>query len=471
MSRSVRLAILALSLGAFSAHARIYLDYEVDPLPVLDINVVIPAGFEAREAADAGAVNLLADIFENGTARLTRQELVDAYGRFGATVDFSTSNQHSVLKLSLPVVEGMNYESFIALAAENWHQPRFTEDSFKLARLKLEGALRSSLDSDMALGAATIRRWANRHYFGGFPVTLDALAKLDLARTRAAWESEFLGVPDVWVGVVGPEASRPLVKELLSKIFTRQGDIKEGHLLEPLKIREAKAQGLKAGDKTFLLIEKPGRTQSVFTVLSVTDNKLDDRKEVAFQFANHILVDSGLGSVFGEEIRTRRGLAYSVGGVQRYYLGYPSLGLAANPLRVKANEALAVTAKLLQDAYETGETFAKLPEDAWKRQWQSFTYGHILDTSAPSGRLAERTAVVTGALSRRTFESDPTDWKVSRDDAADSMRSIWKKSALLASVLGDAKELRPMLEKHFPDWKIVVIPYADTLKAATYDVK
>jgi predicted Zn-dependent peptidase len=456
------------SFAVLPAQARIQLDYEVDPLPLVEITVVLPVGFEAKVEEDAGAANLLGDLLEGGTAKMNRQQLVDAYGRFGASADFSVSNQHSFLKLSFPVVEGRDYEGLADLVAENWKTPRFDEENFRLARLKLEAALRGSLDSDMSLGSTAARRWANVRFFGGFPVTLDNLEKLDLAKTRAVWERDFLTVKDVWVGVVAPESSRPFVKSLLSKVFDKQGDIRDTPKPSPLEVREAKAKGLKEGSKTFFIIDKLGRNQAVVSVISMTGGKLDDDEEIAFQFANHILVDSGLGSVFGEEIRTRRGLAYSVGGVHRFYLGHPSLGLAANPVRPRADEALGVVAGLLKDSFVTGEVFEKLPEDAWKRQWQSFTYGKVLEMSTPGGRLAERMSVVTGGLSRKTYQSDPMDWKVSRKQAAESVRSIWKKSALLASVLGDSKELRPLVQKHFPDWEIVVIPYADTLRSATY---
>jgi len=451
------------------AQARVHIDFEPDPLPVVEITAVLPVGFEAREAADSGAANLLSDIFENGTVNRTRQQLLDAYGKYGASVDFAVSNQHSFLKLTFPVVEGTQYDGLVDLLSENWSSPRFDEESFRIARLKLESALKGSLDSDMGIGITAGRRLANRKIFGGFPVTLDALERLDLAKTRAIWDRDFKAAPDVWVGVVAPESSRALVKSLIAKVFQNQGKIREGRLLSPLAITPLKAKGLKAGAKTFLLVDKPGRNQAVVTVMSVSDRPLADAAEVAFQFANHILVDSGLGSVFGEEIRTRRGLAYSVGGVVRNYLGYPSLGLATNPLRTKADEALGVIAGLLKDSYETGDVFAKLPEDAWKRQWQSFTFGRILETSTPSGRLSERMSVVTGNLSRATYESDPTTWSVSRKEAAASVQSIWKKSALIASVLGDAQELRPLLEKHFPGWEIVTIPYADTLRDKAYE--
>jgi hypothetical protein len=59
-------------LAAATARAEIYLDVEADPMPLIEITVVVPAGFESTRAEEAGAATLMGDILDAGTKSLAR---------------------------------------------------------------------------------------------------------------------------------------------------------------------------------------------------------------------------------------------------------------------------------------------------------------------------------------------------------------------------------------------------------------
>lgn len=185
-------------------------------------------------------------------------------------------------------------------------------------------------------------------------------------------------------------------------------------------------------------------------------------------FGSHVLVDNGLGSVFGEEIRTKRGLAYAVSAVDSRFLGYPSLGLATNPVRPKTDEALGVVADLVSSAYEKGTLVEGLPTETWSRQWKSFVYGELLDRSTPDGRIGERMAVAVGDLHAKIYAKDVEDWRTDRLEVTNTLRKTWADSVVVGAVVGEAKELKPMVEKHFPGYRVVVIPYRDAVRSKTY---
>lgn len=454
-------------LTAGVANAEIYLDLEPDPMPLIEITVVVPAGFESARAEEAGAAILMGDILDAGTKTLGRQAFLDRLASFGASHDLSVSNLYSVWTLSFPLVESKDYAALASLLAENWRSPRLTDETFRIATRKLKASLTGSLDSDLGLGTATTRRWINRNELGGHPITLDSLATLERKTVATVWERDFINTKEIWAGVVAPSSSLPLVKSILSSVFAAQGAVVEGAPPRPLAMREVSSANLRP-ERVFLILDKPGRTQTMTSLIAVSPRRYTVREELAAEFGRHVLVDSGLGSIFGDEIRTKRGLAYSVMGVHPQFLGYPSLGMAANPVRPKTDEALGVIADLIGSAYDRATLIDDLPTETWTRQWQSFIYGKQLDLSSPDGRIAERMSVAVGALHPKLYAESPSDWHTDRLAVSNTLRETWARSVVVGAVVGDAKELEPLVKKHFPSYDVIVIPYADSIRAKSY---
>jgi hypothetical protein len=135
-------------------------------------------------------------------------------------------------------------------------------------------------------------------------------------------------------------------------------------------------------------------------------------------------------------------------------------------VRPKADEALGVVSNLVDAAYERGSVIDEIPEERWATQWQSFLYGRLLDRSSPGGRLAERMEVAVGQLSPKLYSREITKWKTSRSDVKNALRGTWADSVVIGAVVGDAKELRPLVEKHFPSYRTVEIPYRESIPLA-----
>jgi hypothetical protein len=411
---------------------------------------------------------LMSDILDAGTKSLDRQAFLDRLASYGATSDLHLSNLYSVWTLKLPIVDGKDYAALAALLAENWHSPRLTDETFRIAKRKLEAALEGGLDSDMSLGMTTTRRWIDRRRFGDYPITLDRLSALRLETVANVWTRDFLGAKEVWAGVVAPASSLPLVRSLLAAVFPAQGEIRQPEAPVALRLREVAAKDTHA-ERVFLVLDKPGRTQTMTSVVAVASRGYTPSGELAAEFGRHVLVESGLGSIFGEEIRTRRGLAYAVSGVQPWFLGHPSLGMAANPVRPKTDEALGVISGLLEAGFEKPSLIDALPQATWDRQWQSFLYGKLLDRSSPEGRIDERMEVAVGERSAELYSRGISKWKTDRSEVSRTLASTWADSVVVGAVVGDAKELEPLVRRHFPAYRTVVIPYRESVLSRTYE--
>jgi predicted Zn-dependent peptidase len=453
---------------ASNAQATIYLDKELDPLPLFSLQVMLPVGALSSDPVEAAAVAIYSEITEDGTERLNKQEYVDALSSFGANISFGVGRDTASWSVSFPIIQGKDYAPLVELAKENWTRPRLTQEAFEKARVKLDAALKSTLDNDMALAAVVGRRWLGIKDFNLFPLLQEGLAKVTLDDVKKIAESKFLSLEDVWAGYVGPQGYEYQAEMFLKSVFEKQGGIKRGKYRKSLVKRPPLSAQYKA-KKEAIIVEKSGRSQVVFFVIGVYPefpSKFED--ELAYHFGGHILGFSGLGSYFGDEIRNKRGLAYTVSPLQKFFLGKPSVGFLTNPIREKQVEAMELISDLLKSAYEESDVFRVLPEEVWKRQWQSFRYGHILDNSSVAARLSLRRSVVEGELSPKLQESNPASWDVSREELSRYFRDSWAEASRLIVVVGESKELKPLLSKYFPDYSVTVMGLQQSNSQASY---
>ena len=49
-----------------------------------------------------------------------------------------------------------------------------------------------------------------------------------------------------------------------------------------------------------------------------------------------------------------------------------------------------------------------------------------------------------------------------------TLRDTWARSVVVGAVVGEAKELEPLIRKHFPQHEVIVIPYADSIRDKAY---
>ncbi len=465
--KNVLFGVWALSL---TAQAKIYFDTEEDPLPLVQVSVVIPAGVYVGDKSETGPALLVPDILESGTMSQDKQAFLDGLAVFGASNNFTMGEVYSTWSLSFPYVEGTDYSGLAALLEDNWKNPRFTPEVFNLAKSKLIAALRGALDSDPTLAMIPSRRWSLEKFVGLQANTLERVQTFDLEKTKSSFFKNFVAVPNVWVGYIGPKKLQSEVEKIITRVFSQQGKVKSGQHWEVLK--PAQEPQLKVGaDSRAFIVNKKDRNQSVTRIFILSPDKIKGDDELSYFFGKHLLVGGGLGSIFWDEIRAKRGLSYNVSDEATYYFQNPSLGFATNPVRTRSTEALQVISELANKAYSTGEIFKEIPEDAWGRQWQSFKFSHLIDLSGAGGRLGHRLSVVTGMLSKELAQMPVEKWKVTRDEVQKLFPQLYKNSFKSVTVVGEAKELRPLIEKNFPGYSVQVINYENATSDKIWEEK
>lgn len=470
MKTSLKFSALCLGLGlAHTAQATVYFDREYDPLPLFTLQVMLPVGSLSKDPVEAAALSLYSELIEDGTETLEKQAYQDALTGYGASVGFSVGRETSAWSLSFPIIEGRDYMPLLNLLRENWSRPRLNQSTFDNAKAKMQAQLTSSLDQDMTLASLAGRRFLGVQDFKLYPIFMEGLKSVTLQGLKQVVQAKVISQREVWAGYVGPKSQEDLAMDVVKTVFAEQGELKVGALDRSL-VTSPRFASEKPVAKHALIVEKPGRTQTIVFVNGVFRQfPKNMQEELALHFGGHILGFSGLGSYFGDEIRNKRGLAYTVSPVQQFYLGKPAVGFLTNPVREKNAEALEVISDLLKSAYGEADVFKVLADDVWERQWQSFRFGHILDNSSVTARLALRQSVVEGTLSPELARSKPSSWKATRDDLTRYFGEAWANASQVIVVVGDSKELKPLLEKNFPGYKIKVIALKDSLLQKPYE--
>jgi predicted Zn-dependent peptidase len=468
MNFTARFTLLVMGIfAAQNARSTIFLDLEEDSIPVLSLTVSIPVGFQAYTPEDSGVLNHLPEIFDQGSADLPRDRFNQELARFGASTSFSVGNEISTWELGLPFEAGRDYSRLISILQSQYQAPRFQEDILKLTQLKLRSALQGSLDSDTALASGTSARLRALKDFNSFPILLDSIDRVTLEKVRTAFNTKFHQPFDIWVGAVGPKSALPMIEETIKKVFPNAGEIKKGILKEALKIparREFKFDQY----KTAIIIERADRTQTITSFTWLKKGLPEGFSESISQaFGNYVLYGSGIGSYFGDEIRTKRGLAYAIGGEDSVYLGHSVVGVMTNPQRAREAEALEVFSEILKNGFEDASVFSLMSPVEWKTQFRSYQYDTILSERTAPGRLSRRQALVIGEMDPEMALKDPEDWKASQKATTDYYKKRFAGSSRILVVVGDPKSLKPIIEKAFPYYKIFSVPYKSLLQTST----
>jgi predicted Zn-dependent peptidase len=462
------LTLLSLGFLTSVSMADVFIDHELDPVPLVEIQVVLPRGFEADSPAEVGLGNLIPEILEEGTITMNREAFKAALAQFGASQAFEMGNLYSTWKLTFPFVEGKDYEKLISIVETNWKQPRFLDDAFKKALFKFKANLQASLDRDFALASGAARRFVNLHHFGGDPAFIESFDRIKLKDVEAHFVTKVRAVKNVWIGVIAPDAQMPLVEKLVGRVFSTQGKVVKGQRFERMRTEHRVRSAQNVNQKTVIIVDKPERNQSVTLTMAVRPKEIQPEEELAYFVGSHIFFDSGLGSVFADEIRNKQGLAYAVGSGGGGYLTYPMISLSMNPLKDKSDAAFKTANAIFERGYASDALIKELPGSVWNNFLQSFRYQRALQRATPTGRLSERQSVVVGGMSEQFFKSSNRDWTLTRKALSKQLQALYKDSVKVVAIVGSAEMLRPLVKMNFPEHRVLVIPYQKSLSKDGY---
>ncbi|VTU34971.1 M16 family metallopeptidase [Variovorax sp. RA8] len=362
------LAYLALALAGAAAHAAVPIEHwtlpsgakvylaATDALPIVDVQIDFDAGSRRDPPAQSGLAGVTAGMVEKGIRAngsdpaMDQNALGEAWADLGADFDASAGSDRmsfSLRTLSEPAL----LQKAVHLAAREIGEPAFPEDVWQRERERLNASIREANTKPATLAARTF----SQNVYGDHPYGLDTteatLARIDTAAMRQRYEQLIqpcrakLSI----VGAVTRAQAETIANTLLSRLPAPAGGCAAlPPVAEVAPLAAAKDVRLPFDSaQAHVWIGQPGYARR-------------DPDHFALTVGNYILGGGGFVSRLTEEVREKRGLAYSV------YSTF-SPGLHAGSFRIgfqtrpdQAADAVKVSREVLARFVAEGPTAAEL---------------------------------------------------------------------------------------------------------------
>ncbi|MGJ7582567.1 M16 family metallopeptidase [Variovorax sp. RHLX14] len=334
--------------------ARIYLA-ATDALPIVDVQVDFDAGSRRDPAAQAGLAGVSASMVEKGVRAsggepaLDENALGEAWADLGASFNAGAGSERisfSLRSLADPALLG----KAVALASREIGEPSFPADIWERERQQINAAIKEANTRPATVAGRTFAKLVYGSQPLGQETTEATLAAIDVAAMRTRYERLIqpcrakLSI----VGAVTRAQAEAIATQLLSRLPATTA-------CEPLPaVPEVAALTAPAEENV------PFDSAQAHVIVGQPGYVRRDPDHFAMTLGNYVLGGGGFVSRLMNEVREKRGLAYSV------YSGF-SPGLQAGAFRVafqtrpdQAAAAVKVSREVLAKFVAEGPTPAEL---------------------------------------------------------------------------------------------------------------
>lgn len=331
--------------------ARVYYVHAPE-LPMVDMRIVFDAG-AARDSDNPGLAIMTNGLLAEGAGGLSADQLAERFESIGA--QFGNSAQRDMAVLSLRTLsEQKVFDAAVATLTTILTQPDFPQDAFERERGRLLTTLKRHKQSPGSLAdEAFYQAVFADHPYSTQPTGTEAGVNGLSTKMLKAFHQQYYVGRNAVLAIVG-DIDRAAAEQLAETLV---GALPEGQPAADLPKVEALSKGKEVriahpSAQTHILMGQPGM-------------KRGDADYFALYVGNHMLGGSGLVARLSDEVREKRGLAYST---YSYFMPMRELGPYTIGVQTK-NESAEETLQVLRDTVgkfiEEGPTVEEL--DASKK--------------------------------------------------------------------------------------------------------
>lgn len=159
-------------------------------LPVIDVQLVVPAGAVRNRRETAGLASMTAEMLDEGTSARTAIELAEAVDLLGADLDIRVTWDATLAGMH---VLAPRFEEGLRLLAEMMLEPIFPEEELERKREERLNALRQDRDEPRAVAARTLARAVFDGHPYGVPIhgLEESVRRLQRADIEADYRRHF----------------------------------------------------------------------------------------------------------------------------------------------------------------------------------------------------------------------------------------------------------------------------------------
>jgi len=326
--------------------ARVY--YAASPeLPMIDVRVVFDAG-SARDGKQPGLAQLTNGLLDQGAGKLNADQIAERLEGLGANLNTSSYRDMAIVSLR-SLTDPALLDPALDIMTLVISQPSFPADAFKLQQKRTLIALRGQKESprDIAEKAFFAAVYGDHPYASpplGTENSVSALTRKDIVTYHKRFYAGRNAVVAI-VGAVDRAAAEKIAERVVGKLPAGEAApaLPPVKALDPSEIEHISYPSA----QTHILMGQPGISR-------------DDPDYFPLVLGNHILGGSGLISRISDEVREKRGLAYSA---YSYFLPMHVPGPFIAGLQTrneKADAALGVLRDTVRDFIDKGPTADEL---------------------------------------------------------------------------------------------------------------
>ncbi|WP_287604161.1 pitrilysin family protein [Thiothrix sp.] len=316
-------------------------------LPMLDLRLQFDAG-SARDGAKPGLAMLTAQMLDTGAAGLSEDQLAEQFESVGAQFSASASMDMTAISLRTITLEKPQ-QTALDLWLKVITQPDFPQAAFeRIQKLTLVALQGEKQDPESLANKAFYQALYGDHPYGqpanGTESSIPALKAADLK----AFYQQYYVAKNGLLAMVGA-VERAQAEALAEKIAAA---LPAGAAAAPIPevkpLTEAKT------------VKIPYPSAQAHILIGQIGNKRGDADFYTLYMGNQVLGGSGFASRLMKEVRTKRGLSYSV---YSYFAPFAQLGVFELGLQTKleqTDEALKVARDTLQQFQQEGATAEEL---------------------------------------------------------------------------------------------------------------
>ncbi|MDH5444321.1 MAG: insulinase family protein [Gammaproteobacteria bacterium] len=320
---------------------------EAKELPMLDVQVVFDAG-SARDGQLSGLASFTHTMLDNGAGEWTTDQIAERNDSIGASIGGSSERDMAVVSLRCLTDEKIQKKALATLQAV-LQSPHFPEKEIERERKQLLIGLKNEQQSPSEIVSKLFYKNLYGKHPYGTPVSGDMQSAKQLSReAMLKFYQQYYVASNAVVAIVG-DVSEERARQIAEQLT---GGLEKGSKAK----RVSMVKGLSKAStithqhpstQTHIMVGQPGMMRG-------------DVDYFALYVGNHILGGSGFGSRIVDEVREKRGLAYSS---YSYFIPMRDKGpflMGLQTQNTQADEALKVLRETLTRFIDEGPTAAEL---------------------------------------------------------------------------------------------------------------
>jgi len=399
--------------------------------PTTAVFIKIPGGFYNEQTSKVGLSSMTASLMSESTQNYTTEEMSNALEKLGSQVSIYADKTHTNVYVSTLT---KNLDATLKLVEEKLFRPAFNADDFERNKKQIIQNIQHSMKDAGYLASNTYSKLLYGDNIAALPSsgTLNSIEAITLDDVETFYKANFKpqGAQVIIVSDLSEAAVEPKVKSALAN-WQGKGQSFDVDFTEP-----------NVQTNVIYLVDKPGAPQSEIRI-----GKRDMVEDITGEFFKANLMNFALGGTFNSRINLnlREDKGYTYGARSRFWGDKTSGGFTASAAVRADSTAASITefTNELNNYAQNGVTDEELmfmrkainQKDALKYETPNAKLGflaQILEFDLDPNFVKERNKIVS---------------TISKEEINALAKKHLNAKDMIYLVVGDAKTLRPELEK------------------------